>query len=392
MRREPAGRLQRAPRRPGAAARPRAAAPGCGPRRLASALALAGSALLAGCSSVGYLGQSVTGHLWLLGQARPVGDWLGDPSTAPALRARLELSQRIRDFATRELELPDNASYRRYADLQRPAAVWNVVAAPELALDLRTWCFPVVGCVGYRGYFDQAAAERFADTLRAEGLDVNVYGVPAYSTLGRLPGAYFSDPLLNTFIDYPEGELARLVFHELAHQVVYAAGDTAFNESFATAVERIGGHRWLAAHADAAAREAFDRQDQRRADFQALTGRYREALLALYAEPLDASERRGRKAELYERLRAEYAQLRDGAWGGFGGYDRWFARANNASFGVLAAYTRLVPAFERLFERERGDFGRFYAEVRRLAGLPREQRQAELDALMPPEAGLTPRT
>lgn len=352
--------------------------------RRGAALALVGAATLAvlaavtGCGSVRYLAQSVSGHVGLLAQAKPVDDWLADPATSAALRQRLELSQRLRDFAVSELKLPDNFSYRRYADLHREAAVWNVVATPELSLVLRTWCFPVVGCVGYRGYFDRDAAEAFATTLRAEGLDVRVYGVPAYSTLGHLPGRWFADPLLNTFIGWPEGELARLVFHELSHQVAYAADDTAFNESYATAVERIGGQRWLERHADAAARETFERQDARRRDFQALTRRYRDELLALYASPAGDDEKRAGKSALFARLREDHEALKAGPWQGYAGYDRWFADANNASLGVLAAYNSLAPDFERLFEREGGDFARFHAEVQRLAALPREARRTAL--------------
>jgi len=216
------------------------------------AVVLLGS--LSGCGSVRYLAQSVGGHLSLLNQAKPVSDWLADPATSDPLRERLQLTQRMRDYAVSELKLPDNASYRRYADLHRSAAVWNVVAAPELSLQLKTWCYPVTGCVGYRGYFDQVAADEQGDALRTEGLEVSVYAVPAYSTLGKLPGGFFSDPLLNTFIRWPEGELARLIFHELAHQVAFAKDDTMFNESFATAVERIGGTRWLVEKSTAAAR------------------------------------------------------------------------------------------------------------------------------------------
>lgn len=352
-----------------------------GARRLAwIAVAIAAGLAVSGCGTVRYLSQSVGGHLDLLTRARPVDDWLADPATPAELRERLALSQRMRDFAVSELKLPDNASYRRYADLQRPAAVWNVVAAPALSLQLRTWCFPVVGCVGYRGYFDKEAAERFADGLRAEGLDVAVYGVPAYSTLGKLPGRWFADPLLNTFIGYPEGELARLIFHEVSHQVAFAEGDTGFNESFATSVERLGGHLWLERHATPAAREAFDLQDRRRAQFQALTWRFRERLQALYERPGDDASRLREKAELIESMRAEYRAMRDGPWQGYAGYDRWFDRANNASLGMLAAYNGLVPDFERLFEREGRDFSRYYAEVRRLAGLSREARRQALQA------------
>lgn len=344
----------------------------------AALLCVAAMALTSGCSTVAYYAQSVGGHLAIVRAAKPVPDWLADDATPEALKERLRLSQRIRDYAVGELKEPDNASYRRYADLHRGAAVWNVVAAPELSLRLSTWCFPVVGCVGYRGYFDEAKAQAFADTLRAQGLEVSVYGVPAYSTLGMLPGDAFADPLLNTFVGYSEGELARLIFHELAHQVAYAKGDTLFNESFATAVERIGSARWLAARADAAAREAYAQGEARRTDFVALTGRYRDAFNALYEGGGSEADQRAGKAALMARLRDDYAALKRDRWNGYGGYDRWFANANNASFGVLAAYNELVPNFERLFAREGGDFDRFYAEVRRLSALPLAERRAGL--------------
>ena len=342
-------------------------------------LAAAGTVCLtSGCSTLGYYAQSVSGHLALVRAAKPVPEWLADEHTSAALKERLLLSQRIRDYAVSELKEPDNASYRRYADLQRSSAIWNVVAAPELSLRLQTWCFPVVGCVGYRGYYAEADAKAFAETLRAQGLEVSVYGVPAYSTLGKLPFDALADPLLNTFIGYDEGDLARLIFHELAHQIAYAKGDTVFNESFATAVERIGGERWLAQHASAQAREALARSDARRLDFRALTTRYRDALRALYESPASDAEKRTGKAVLMAQLRVDFETLKRERWGGFSGYDGWVARANNASFGVLAAYNELVPNFERLFEREGRDFDRFYAEVKRLAELPQEQRRAQL--------------
>jgi len=334
--------------------------------------------LTSGCSTVGYYAQSLGGHLAIVRAARPVPEWLADDATPAALKARLQLSQRIRDFAVRELGEPDNASYRRYADLKRGAAVWNVVAAPELGLTLQTWCFPVVGCVGYRGYYTQAGADAFAEGLRAQELEASVYGVPAYSTLGKLPGAAFADPLLNTFIDYPEGELARLVFHELAHQIAYAPGDTEFNESFATAVERLGGAKWLAEQAGAAALDDYERLEARRLGFRELTSRYRALLDALYKSDQPDAAKRVAKLALMDGLRADYATLKREQWGGYSGYDGWFARANNASLGVLSAYFDLAPNFERLFEREGRDFARFYAEVKRIAALPQEQRRARL--------------
>jgi predicted aminopeptidase len=249
-------------------------------RPAVAALVLAAGAL-GGCADTGYYWQALRGHAELMHAARPVDDWIAQEQTPEPLRQRLRLAQAMREFAVTELALPDNASYRRYADLGRPAAVWNLVAAPPDALTLKTWCVPVAGCVGYRGYYREADARAEAAALQAQGLEVRVYGVPAYSTLGWMNWAG-GDPLLSTFIHHPEGELARLIFHELAHQVVYVADDTLFNESFATAVERLGGERWLATRASAAARAEWRDADSRRRDFQALTRDTRARLATVY--------------------------------------------------------------------------------------------------------------
>jgi predicted aminopeptidase len=339
--------------------------------------AMAATLLLGGCSSVGYLAQAVGGHLDLLNRARPVDEVKADPSTPADLRERLVLAQAMRRFAVTELALPDNASYRRYADLQRNAVVWNVVAAPELGLNLKTWCFPVMGCVGYRGYFDRTEADAMAAALRADGWETTVYGVPAYSTLGWT-NWIGGDPLLNTFIRWPEGELARILFHELAHQVVYVGDDTVFNESFATAVERLGAERWLNTQASPGAREAYAAFDARRRDFKAMALRHRERLVAIYGSGEPPAQQRLHKAEATRQLHEELEVLKRDRWGGFTGYDAWVRQANNASFAVQAAYDELVPAFERLFEREGRDFPRFYAAVRELAPLPRDERRARL--------------
>ncbi len=353
-----------------------------------AALGLAGTALLAvamlclgsGCGELGYYRQSVSGHLDLMSRARPVDDWLAQDDTPAALKQRLALARQMRDFSVQVLKLPDNPSYRAYADLQRPAAVWNVVAAPALSLTLQTWCYPVTGCVGYRGYFDRAQADALAAALRAEGLDVAVYGVPAYSTLGW-SNWIGGDPLLNTFVNGSPAELARLIFHELAHQQLYIADDTMFNESFATAVERIGVRLWLQQHGDAESRAQYAELQQRRQDFRELTLRWREHLDRLYAGPLPEAQKLAAKAEQLDRLRAEYARIKQQRWGGFAGYDGWFAGANNASLGVLAAYTGLAPGFERLFEQQGRDFGRFYAEAARIGALPKAERHATLQAI-----------
>jgi predicted aminopeptidase len=345
----------------------------------AAAAAVAAVCLASGCSTLGYYAQAAGGHVELMQRSRPVTEWVADDATPAELRERLRLTQRMRDFAVAELKLPDNGSYRRYADLQRGAVVWNVVAAPELSLTLKTWCFPVLGCVGYRGYFDRGQAEALAAQLRAEGWDVNVYGVPAYSTLGWTDWLG-GDPLLNTFVHWPEGELARVMFHELAHQVAYADDDTTFNESFATAVERIGSQRWLDRHAAPAARAEFEALAARRQDFRALALHTRSELEAVYASALPDDVKRERKAALLAALRDEHAAVKAARWGGFAGYDGWFERANNAALGVQAAYLELVPAFERLFEHSGGDFERFYASVRQLAALPKDERRAKLSS------------
>ncbi len=335
---------------------------------------------LTGCANLGYYWQSVHGHLSLMNAARPVNEWLADETAPAPLKARLVLSQHIREFAARELQLPDNPSYRRYADLQRRAVVWNVVAAPEYSLTLNTWCFPVTGCVSYRGYFAEAQARAEAAQLKAQGLEVSVYGVPAYSTLGWMNWAG-GDPLLNTFIHYPDGELARLIFHELAHQVVYVKDDTMFNESFATAVERLGGARWLATQASEAARAEYAVYDARRKQFRALALATRLELAHIYeanqAVALTDTARATMKTVAMASFRAQYQQLKTG-WGGFAGYDPWVANANNAAFGAQAAYDELVPGFEALFEREQRDWKRFYDAVKRLADLPKDQRRQQL--------------
>ena len=330
---------------------------------------------ITGCSTAGYYGQSIGGHVALMQQARPVADWLAEPQTDPVLRERLALSQRLRDWAVTELKLPDNRSYRSYAELGRAAAVWNVVAAPELSLTLKTWCFPVMGCVGYRGYFDRAEADALAATLRAEGLEVAVYPVPAYSTLGWTDWLG-GDPLLSTFIRWPEGELARLIFHELAHQVVYVGDDTSFNESFATAVERLGGQRWLAERASAPARAEYEVFDRRRRDFRALTLRARGG-------PAPAVRRRGagrrRQApgqggahgRAARRLRAPQEPTTGAA---LPATTAGSIAPTTPSSACRPPTTNWVPAFERLFEREGRDFDRFYAEVARLAALPKAER------------------
>jgi len=307
---------------------------------------------LAGCETIGYYAQAVGGHLGVMARAQPVASVIADPATPGTLRERLELARSIREYASRELGLPDNGSYRSYADLGRAYVVWNVVAAPEFGLAPVESCFPVAGCVPYRGFFALEDAERHAARLRSAGNDVNVRGVPAYSTLGR-----FDDPLLNTFIRNPDADLARLIFHELSHQVLYVKGDSTFNESFAVAVERAGVRRWLAATGRSAAMQAFLETQERGARFLSLLEQARTRLKALYAMPLPPEVMRERKREAFAELKKmleSNPRLRD-------------MEPNNALLAAFATYTQLVPAFERMLQEEGGDLEKFYARVKKMA-------------------------
>lgn len=342
-------------------------------------LLISAGLLLAGCTASGYYRQVAQGHFALLAAARPIADWVDDPATPQTLKEKLLRAKQIRGFAAEALGLPDNGSYTEYADLKRPAAVWNVFATPELSLELKTWCYPVFGCAGYRGYFDRADADAMAAELRAEGFDTNVTPVPAYSTLG-----WFNDPLLNTFIHAPDVELARLVFHELAHQVVYAKDDTPFNESFATAVEREGVRRWLAAHGDDKQRAAWAAYSQRREDFLAMLLAHRRRLADVYASAAPVDDKRAGKAAVLADLQNEYRRIRRERWGGFGGYDRFFNQTlTGAHLAAVGAYNDWVPAFEALLAATGSDLPRFYAEVRRLAWADKATRTAGLKRLHP---------
>lgn len=334
-----------------------------------------------GCSTLGYYGQSVAGHMELLAERRPIQDWLDDPATSDELRARLMFVRAVREFASRELALPDNGSYRSYADLQRPYVVWGLTAAPELSLEPVRWCYPFVGRLSYRGYFAEADALAHAERLAAQDYDVHVQGVPAYSTLG-----WFDDPVLNTMLHWSDANLAGLIFHELAHQVVYIADDTAFNESFAVAVERAGVQRWMAQRRSAADYAEYLAQYERREAFIGLILATRARLERLYASPRPADEKRAAKRREFAQLQAAYTALRQ-SWGGHDDYGAWLAGGmNNAALNSVATYEAYVPAFSRLLVRQQGDFAAFFKAVAELGRLPPEQRRARLEALAPGQA------
>ncbi|PRA73114.1 aminopeptidase [Pseudomonas sp. MYb187] len=330
--------------------------------------------LLNGCISVSYYGQLASGQWQLLQARQPVADVVADPATAPQLREHLLQAEHARAFASSHLKLPDNRSYRVYADLKRPFVVWNVFATPEFSLDPQTHCFPIAGCVAYRGFYSQGAARGAAALQKQQGLDVYIGGVEAYSTLG-----WFDDPILNTMLRWGDERLATVIFHELAHQRFYVADDTAFNESFATFVEQEGTRQWRAARGLPAQKQS---ENVQRDQFVELVLAGRERLKALYAAPLTAPAMRAGKQAEFERLRREYRVLRDTQWKGVGRYDAWIdAPMNNAKLLPFGLYDQWVPAFAGLFAEVGADWQAFYERVEALGRLPLVQRRQALESI-----------
>lgn len=339
-------------------------------------LALGVAGTTSACSSVDYYRQAVGGHLHVMLKREAIEKVLARPDTPAPLRRKLELVRAAREFASSTLGLPDNGSYRSYTDLGRPYVVWNVFATPALSLEPVTSCFAFVGCLNYRGYFDPADARRAGDRLRQSGHDVFIGGVAAYSTLG-----WFDDPVLNTMLVWDDNRIVEVIFHELAHQRVYAPDDSVFNESFATALAQAGVARWAAA--DPASRRIDPDRVQRDAAFYALLLTYRTRLEAAFADGDDAAKRT-RKLELFEQLRTDYARLKD-RFGGYTGYDDWMATdLNNAKLSSVATYHDYVPGFRSILARTNDDFVRFYTIVEAMTSWTAERRR---DCLGDPTTG-----
>jgi predicted aminopeptidase len=329
--------------------------------------------VLSGCAGDGYYRQSIAGEVDMMRSREDIAKAIADPSTPADLRRQLELVTQLVDFAVSRLALPDNGSYRSFVEIDRNYVVWNVIAAPPLSLDPVEWCFPVVGCVAYRGYFAEADAEAFADSLRAQGLDVVVSGAAAYSTLG-----WFDDPVPTTILFDPDYALARTIFHELAHQRVYIQDDSTFNESYAVAVEEAAVELWLSENGDAAMRAAYRRDEDRYQQFLALVLSAQAELRDLYQSGLGEEAMLARKQALFDGLRADYARLKS-SWGGYSGYDRWFATdLNNAKLALMATYTAYVGAFKAMLADSGGDWAAFHAAVEVLS----EQSAAERAAIL----------
>jgi predicted aminopeptidase len=338
------------------------------PIRAAALMLLAVS--LSGC----YLLESAEGQLALMSKRRPIAEVVRDPATPPALRAQLEMVNSIRNFAVQQLDLPDNGSYRSYADVGRPYVVWNVVAAPEFSVEPREWCFPIVGCVAYRGYFSEHRARAFAATLRDSGFDVSVGGVAAYSTLG-----HFDDPVLNTMMGWSDVELAGIIFHELTHQLLYVAGDAPFNEALATTVEEEGVRRWLESRGRAAELAAHLAEERQVLEVVELLRRTRSELNVLYGSGLAPAAMRERKRAAFAALHAAYDRMKIG-WGPHPPFAAWFdGDLNNAQLASIGTYYDCVPGFERVLALA-GDLPAFYRRVRALAALSPELRDAAVCA------------
>ncbi|HEU4625954.1 MAG TPA: aminopeptidase [Steroidobacteraceae bacterium] len=336
------------------------------------ALIVLATTMLPACGTM-YLAQAARGQ-WQVSHARePIEAVIADPHTSDDLRARLTEVRTARQFASRELGLPDNSSYRTYADVKRRYVVWNVVAAPEFSVKPKRWCFPIAGCVAYRGYFSERGARKFAAALRKKGFDVVVGGVPAYSTLGKL-----SDPVLNTMLSYGDDELAAIIFHELSHQVVYVAGDSEFNEAFAVTVEETGLERWLKAQGHERDLARYKTRRRHQQQYLALFTRTRAQLADLYAQDIPREEMRARKADIFRKLADEIRAL-DKKLGGRSGYDDWIEEGlNNAHLASVATYYDCVPGFTRLLALHNGNLPEFYDAVRELAKKPRAERHALL--------------
>jgi len=330
-------------------------------------------ALLSACSELQYYRQSIEGQLDIVNRRQAIDSLVTDVGQDVHLRERLARVSELRAFAIRELGLPDTGSYTQYADLDREYAVLGLYAAPEFSIDLKTWCYPVVGCAAYRGYFDRPMLTAYAEELQNQDYETYIAVVPAYSTLG-----WFDDPVLNTVLDWPEPQLAGLIFHELAHQKLYVKGDTVFNESFATAVERLGVERWLERSGDRAAVEHYRNYWSYRRQVVELIIEGRNQLQALYGQDLRPEVMRAGKRRYLQALQRQYQALRQ-SMPFDPGYDAWFSVGlNNSKLGAVAAYNRYVSAFLAMLERQKGDFPAFYAEAARIGKMPPAQREIRL--------------
>ena len=346
---------------------------------------------VSGCHTLGFYGQALKGQYQIFAHQEPIDRLAAEPSTPALLKQRFALLADLRGFAHDELKLPTDSHYRKYVDVHRPFVVWNVEAASEFSMEPKTWWYPFLGSLEYRGYFSKSGATNYGDSLRAKGYDVSVGGVGAYSTLG-----WFKDPVLNTFIFENDADLAEIIFHELAHQRLFARGDTDFNEAFATTVGQEGSRRWLKARNNDPGLTEYLAHLHHSDDFVHLVMATRTRLQALYqdrvmpdgkikaatAKPaLGAEELRRQKQAIIDGMVAELRGLKK-QWVNCSDYDGWLKHPiNNAHLNSVAAYYDLVPAFEELLTQNGGNMEQFYRAAEQLAHKPKTERQEQLRAL-----------
>ncbi len=347
-------------------------------RNVAKLFLIIGTSLfLQGCSSMSYYWEKIQGHAELLNKQQPVQDVINNPQTEPETKALLINTQQARNFASQVLLLPDNNSYRNYVDVDRDYVVWTVVATPPYSIKPEEWCFLIVGCLSYRGYFSKQAADNFAATLKDRGMDVYVSGVKAYSTLG-----WFDDPLLSTMLYKSEAHRVGIIFHELAHQKIYVENDTAFNEAFATSVELQGTKAWFEQTENLQKFKEYLVAKKRDKDFKNLLKRTRDDLKKLYKSNKTPQQLQMAKEKIFLHLQSSYKAFKR-KWNNYAGYDNWMAQGlNNAHLALVATYNNWLPAFSRLFEQANGDYNIFYKKIEHLAELDKIQRKKQLEELM----------
>lgn len=332
-------------------------------------LILLQSILISGCADLGYYLHSVKGHWGVVSATRDIDDLLVDPTTTPALKQRLQLVQDIRRFAFNELQLPLSGSYTEYADLGRPYVLKNLFAAPAYSLEARQWCYPIAGCAGYRGFFEHSRLQELVAELQEQHYDIYVANVAAYSTLG-----WFDDPLLNTFINWPDHVLAGLIFHELAHQRLYVKGDTRFNESFATAVQQEGVERWLMSHGEDNLLSRYRQRQLNRRQVLHLILKARDKLDKVYRSELADGVKAVQKREILDLLKQDYKEL-SASFAVADGFSYWFDQElNNAYVLAVSTYNDWTPVFRQFIRQGNGQMAEFYQQAEELSNLPVEVR------------------
>ena len=330
-----------------------------------------------GCSSLAYYWEKIQGHAEILSKQEPIQEVIDNPQTSDKVRKKLINTQIARAFASEVLQLPDNDSYKNYVDLKKDYVIWTVVATPPYSIKAKEWCFLIVGCLSYKGYFSKQDAEAFAEKLKTENMDVYVSGTKAYSTLG-----WFDDPLLSTMLYNSEAYRVGIIFHELAHQKMYVEDDTAFNEGFASTVELEGVQAWFSRDNKKEEYKRYIISKERDDDFKKLLQTTRAELKEAYSLSLDSKAMDESKIKIFNKLQLSYKKLKK-QWDGYSGYDKWMSQdLNNAHLALVATYNDYIPAFRNLFKNVNNDYDLFYQQVEKMSELDKDKRYEEINKLI----------